>query len=437
MNNTITCYNPNTNHRWDSNLEGPTDNVLNLSQSQINQLPNINQVVEFCHSVENIFINSGGWDSIDMGIPQIGLFKQLGLNNPWGAYDNNGTNEDFIVSRLNSGRFALKPNLMYRPFLYRGQNPFHPRIVSGFDRCSKEEKLIANLKVTEFILLLRTHPLFRMFDAGINLDGYSKTIFFEMNYYGLAQHYGFNTGLLDFSSDIEVSAFFGATKWLAPDKYCRFNNPEIPYGVIYHYSVHPSSTFISEGFSSIGLQVFPRSGQQKGFLQDSGKMNINVNPSIIAIPFRHDAIEDQKIIDRWHGGQLLFTVDELSPISDLILDSKEISLSAFAYNLFVNPQDNEATNRKMCKNQGYTIKPHLRYVFTEKILEMYFDKIRNGWWEDFCNRIYWGDSKKAISLKQQMIELPRNMYYWQYFHKEDYRRLYYHQTDEEFKASRV
>ena len=58
-----------------------------------------------------------------------------------------------------------------------------------------------------------------MFDAGIALEGLSKTIFLEMNYYGLAQHYGFNTGLLDFSSDIEVAAFFGATKWLATDTY--------------------------------------------------------------------------------------------------------------------------------------------------------------------------------------------------------------------------
>lgn len=433
----ITCYNPNTNRKWESKLDGPMDNVLNLSQSQINQLPNISQIVDFCHSVENNFVKLEGWDDTDLGIPQMSMFQQLGLSNPWGAYANKGTNEDFIVSRLDSGRFALKPNLKFRPFLYRGQNTLYPQIISGFYRCSKEEKLIANLKVAEFILLLRTHPLFRMFDAGINLDGYNKTIFLEMNYYGLAQHYGFNTGLLDFSSDIEVSAFFSASKWLAPNKYCRFDDPKIQYGVIYHYSIHPLSTFVYEGFSSIGLQVFPRSGLQKGFLQDSGKMNINVNPRIVAIPFRHDVIEDQKIIDRWKGGQLLFTADELSPISDLILDSKEISLSAFAYNLYINPQDNEAINREMCLNQGYTVNPRLRYVFTEKNLEMYFDKIRNGWWEDFCNRIYWGNSKRAVSLKQQMIELPRNMYYRQYFHKESYRRLYYHQIDEEFKASRI
>lgn len=437
MNNKITCYNPNTGHRWVSNLDGPENNVLNLSQCQIDQLPSINQVVDFCHTIENTFVDSGGWSGINQDMPPMGLFRQLGLSNPWSAYDNNGTNEDFIVSRLGSGRFALKPNLRHRPFLYRGQNTFYPHIVSGFYRSSKEDKLIANLKVADFILLLKSHPLFRMFDAGINLSGYNKTIFLEMNYYGLAQHYGFNTGLLDFSSDIEVSAFFGATKWLAPDKYCRFDEGGTPYGVIYRYPVHPSSTFVVEGFSSIGLQVFPRSGLQKGFLQDSGKMNINGNGSVVAIPFRHDAVENQKIVDRWQGGQLLFAPDELSPIADIILTSKVISLSAFAYNLYVNPQDNEAENREICTRQGYAIEPHLRYVFTEELLEMYFDKIRNGWWEDFCNRIYWGDSKKALSLKQQIIELPRNMYYRQYFDKGEYRRLYYHQIDEEIRASRL
>ncbi len=215
----ITCYNPNTHLKWDSSLNGPDDNILNLSQDEIMGLPNIGEVINFCHSIKNNFVNARGWNSLHLNIPPMDMFKQIGLHNPYAAYSNDGSKEDFIVSRLGSGRFALKPNLKNRPFLYRGQNTFHKSIVSGFDRSSKEEKLIANLKVAEFSLLLKTHPLFRMFDAGIALDGVTKTIFLEMNYYGLAQHYGFNTGLLDFSSDIEVAAFFGATKWLAADTY--------------------------------------------------------------------------------------------------------------------------------------------------------------------------------------------------------------------------
>lgn len=252
-------------------MNGPKENVLNLSNDDIKRLPHINQVINFCRASENAFVGNGGWNALpkDVFPFPIGAFQQLGLHNPWGAYVNNGTNEDFIVTRLDSGRYALKPNLRDRPYLYRGQNTFHPQIVSGFYRGSKEEKLIANLKVADFFLLLKSHPLFRLFDSGINLDDCSKTLFLEMNYYGLAQHYGFSTGLLDFSSDIEVSAFFAATKWLAADKYCLFNNPKIPYGVIFLYTVHPLTSFTSEGFSSIGLQVFPRSGQQKGFLQDS------------------------------------------------------------------------------------------------------------------------------------------------------------------------
>lgn len=432
----IICYNPINHHKWNSKLDGDKDNILNLSQEEISQLPKLNQVIEFCHTLEENFVQSGGWNVFYNNLHPLEMFQQLGLRNPFSSYANNGTNEDFIISRLESGRFALKPNLRFHPFLYRGQNTFHHTIVSGFYRSSKDEKLIANLKVAEFILLLKTHPLLRMFDAGINLDDFSKTIFIEMNYYGLAQHYGFNTGLLDFTSDIEVAAFFGATKWLASDKYCLFENRQIPYGVIYLYSIEPNSTFTIDGFSSIGLQVFPRSGQQKGFLQDSERMDINRNPRIVAIPFKHDLIENQKVIDRWKGGKLLFSTDELSPIANLILASKEISLSAFAYNLFVNLKDNEDYNRDVCTRMGYSINPHLRYVFTEKLLDMYYDKIKNGWWEDFCKRIYWGTSKKTMNLKQQMLDLQKNSYYWQYFHKEEYSRLYYHQIYEEFKASR-
>lgn len=170
----ITCYNPNTHHRWDSNLDGPDDNILNLSQDEIMKLPHIGEVVSFCHSAENTFVSVGGWNSLNLNMPPMDMFRQFGSNNPYAAYSNDGSKEDFIVSRLGSGRFALKPNLKNRPFLYRGQNTFHKSIVSGFDRSSKEEKLIANLKVAEFSLLLKTHPLFRMFDAGIALDGVSK-----------------------------------------------------------------------------------------------------------------------------------------------------------------------------------------------------------------------------------------------------------------------
>lgn len=433
----LSCFNPITGKIWESGLNGPKGNVLSLSKTEIDQLPNISQVIEFCILSEDYFFRNGGWGNPELKCQEVKFLNQLGLNNPWSAYCNSGSNEDFIVTRLGSGRFALKPNLKTRPFLYRGQNEFFPSIVSGFDRSTREERIISNLKYAEFYLLLKTHPLFRLFDSGINLKGNDKTIFFEMNYYGLAQHYGFNTGLLDFSSDIFVSAFFGATKWHAADEYTVFEDNNVGYGVIYLYSIHPYRSFSIDGFSSIGLQVFPRSGQQKGFLQDAGRSNINTNVNIIAIPFRHDKAENQKIYDKWNGGKLLFEKDELTDISKEILDSKEISLTAVAYNLYVNPNSKESEIRKICSDKGYSINPHLKYVFDEKNLEMYYEKIKSGWWTQFAERIYWGDSSKAVKLKQEMAELSRALEYWQYFDKADYSKLYYPQINDELQAHRL
>ena len=92
----ITCYNPNTYCRWDSNQDGSDDNILNLSQDEIMKLPNIGEVVDFYHSVENNFINAGRWNSLNLNMPSIDMFKQLGLNRT------SRTDRFYIEARIHS-----------------------------------------------------------------------------------------------------------------------------------------------------------------------------------------------------------------------------------------------------------------------------------------------------------------------------------------------
>jgi hypothetical protein len=418
-------------------------NVLNLSNEQIEHLPTITELTDFLHLLEQKEISRGYWDNRSVYPMPIETFRSMGLNNPYIAYTNDAPNDQFLLNRLDSLRYCLKPNLAERPFLYRGQSKMYQRIISSFERTDDkdlkvERKLVSNLKYADFLTLLKSHPLLRMFDNGIYLDGHNEPLFLEMNYYGLAQHYGFNTGLIDFSSDINVAAFFACTKYLGHDKYEVFMSGDaLSYGVIYVHHIHPNITFKGP-FSSIGLQVFPRSGAQKGFLFQESQTPIDVNDIVVAYPFRHDDVENQKIFDKWQGGALLFPDDELSSISQQILDSKEVSLRGFAYNLYVNPGDDMDANLKKCKRYGIKVNKNLHYVFTKDSLDKYYRNICNGWWENFCNQIHFGcDEEKAKKIKTSLLELHKNPNYKQFFNKDYYDRLYYHQLYDERKAHRL
>ena len=47
------------------------------------------------------------------------------LDYPLSAWFNNAGADKFVMTRLQSGRYSLKPNLRHRKFLFRGESEFH------------------------------------------------------------------------------------------------------------------------------------------------------------------------------------------------------------------------------------------------------------------------------------------------------------------------
>ena len=262
-----------------------------MNAIEISKLPNIFQLIDSLKSQEHeMMYSTNGWAGSSIGdyFPLQHVTNTLLDSNR--VYVNNEGNDLFIVNRLDSGRYGLKPNLREHLFLFRGQNKPFKRILSSFSRGDIGDRLVSNLKCEDFISLLRTHPLFMMFEQGIHLEPIRKPFFFEMNYYGLAQHYGFNTGLVDFSSDISVAAFFACTKYLGNDTYEPITDTKkYPYGVIYAHGIIPTGSFVGLGFRSIGLQVYPRTGVQKGFFYEVLKNIIQFNVHV-----RHLSVTQRK-----------------------------------------------------------------------------------------------------------------------------------------------
>lgn len=190
--------------------------------------------------------------------------RQITVDNldfPLSGYFNSAPSDSFIMSRLASGRYALKPNLRERKYLFRGETEFHSPCSPNLFRNVKQKRYIGELATgQEMMLLMLSHPLVQLLDLGVELNG--RLFRFEMNLFGLTQHYYNRTSLLDLTSKPQVASFFATTcyDWKT-DSYCPILDENHTPGVLYYYSLDIASDFKMNSLSTIGLQVFPRSGR--------------------------------------------------------------------------------------------------------------------------------------------------------------------------------
>ncbi len=381
---------------------------MNFTNEEILNLPTITELVGKMRKSEN-------------GFAQEEIFPLLdSYDFPLIALNNNAGNDQFIVSRLKSGRYVLKPNQTNRRFLFRGQVEYFEPCNPSVFREEKDLYIIENLKVEEFRILVRSHPLSMMFERGVKLMDGIPPFFFEMNYYGLAQHYDFKTAVLDFSSDIDVAAFF-ATSYRSEDgKYYPMED-ENKVGVLYVHKMDPMSLSFGK-FRNIGLQIFPRSGNQKGFLYESLKgHDINQNEIVKKYLFRHSKNASLSFYNKMNKGNNLFPKDELEPLARNILKDKDISLVALSDNLLNNKQSLEEM-LKMLNDEGYRIDAKRKIVFSQNDLDGYYRDIRNGLWESFCNKIHFAGAN-GNKLKEGLLRLPKDNSYIQYFDKNYFNKI--------------
>ncbi len=433
MNSFINEFAQQLEEMWTNrNMEVP-----NLSDAELSELPNIIQLISFLQHEESMTLHRDrGWENYkfleDTPGGGLGLHPFPSIHSSDRIYVNNIEDDKFIVNRLDSGRFCFKPNLSSHRFLFRGQNQHYPQIVSSFGRKNADEKLLSNIQIEDFIHMLRTHPLFMLFEHGIHLSPMKKPFFFEMNYYGLAQHYNFNTGLVDFTSDIYAAAFFATTTNKGDDKYEIYNGKS-KYGVIYVHKIIPQITFSKLcSFRTIGHQIYPRTGAQHGFFYQEEDAKMPVEKCVIPYFFRHDSKCSEIIFNMMKQGEFLFPTDDLSSYSNKIRHSNSVTGQAFCNNLYTN-QDDMRVNMRRLKELGVKVDWHNRRVFTIDTLNQYYENIRNGWWEEFCNKIAFVDTDEKV-LMESLLSLPKDPYYSQYFNPKELDRLHYISIQERDKA---
>ena len=215
------------------------------------------------------------------------------------------------------------------PFtFYRGQWKFFDNCLPTLYRYEGEQleyqRFLSQCQIAEMILVMETHPV--IIDMSfLSCLAHPKLgiLQFPILYYGLAQHYGINTDLLDLSNNIWAAAFFAATR-CSNGEYLPYligidAGLEDRYGVIYRLDYETISNhnrnFSTDRISPIGLQYFNRPGRQCAFVKqmEAGE-NFNDTEGLDRIFFRHDNEVSRLIFTLSQFGKQFFPEDSLAHI---------------------------------------------------------------------------------------------------------------------------
>ena len=234
---------------------------------------------------------------------------------------------------------------------YRGENqvftnsqPSLNRKLIGKDERQQElYRAVANLRTFHF----------SNFIWNINVVPYWNAKLSDVNYKALAQHYGFDTHLLDLTNDFRVALFFATCKYIPEtDSYIPLTKEiieakeENKYGVIYH-SPNWKLDFISPGGSiqwlddhregvrdrpysfdsgdldgmafQIGYQPLMRCHHQSGYIFPMrSKYPLQADNRFEILHFRQSPELSQRVFEMMEGGKKVFPYEGISEAKNIL-----------------------------------------------------------------------------------------------------------------------
>ncbi len=319
-------------------------------------------------------------------------FFRIGWASPFVAlYKNDIPADGFVVNQLASRRFSIKPNLYRHKFLFRGQSKYYDKCYPNLFRDDKKTNFLDDLIWSqELQALVASHPLVQYCERGIEL--LHDRFVFEMNYGGLTQHYYNRSSFLDLTSDIDSAKFFAVTDY-DPDKDEYTATKKTGLGVLYYYSIEMPGAFRgmrNTALSTIGKQVFMRSGAQHGFLLNMIKgVNFNNLPQVRKVFFKHDAVISLRILDASANGINYFPHDALEAACrerlEVLKRNKTVSMKAVEINLRFNPKETKASIISQLKDKGIRVDETLAPSFPAEHLTR--DALVYMW-DTFCDGVY-------------------------------------------------
>lgn len=215
------------------------------------------------------------------------------------------TPPQFEAMTLYGNRMAAAPMPMSP--LWRGENEYHEKCLPSLYRheLTPLEKLERQIQLEDFREILQVNPEIKEMEEGG----------LEVNYNGLAQHYGIETNVLDLTNSFLVAAFFATTTYDSLMDVYRPIVHTVSQGVIYFF---PTGDYMNFGHEApiwpIGMEALRRPGEQRGFGMEMDEMHRDLNHYSGAHLFRfwHSPQASIKIWQMTHGGYDLFPYDPMT-----------------------------------------------------------------------------------------------------------------------------
>lgn len=208
------------------------------------------------------------------------------------------------------------------PFYYRGQIKDYGtcysslfRKINKYNDDEKTRKIFLNqLKINEFNHLISNFVQVQEWPFG--------TVFT----YAIAQHYGFDTNIIDFTNNLDVALFFACCKHVGNNRYSPLTEEDIKsnkYGLLFRRNVLLNNINLLTNYNStvlpIGYQPFTRCNKQRGhFIITKLGENIQAKSDFCIFRFEHSIKLSEEIYNKYDGGKKLFNYDALDEISDLL-----------------------------------------------------------------------------------------------------------------------
>lgn len=207
----------------------------------------------------------------------------------------------------------------YMPFYYRGQikdygtcysSLFRDLYANKYNDGEKTRKIFLNqLRINEFNHLINNFTQVKEWPFG--------TVFT----YAIAQHYGFNTDIIDFTSDLDVALFFACCKHIGNNRYLPLDEEDIEsdkYGLLFQRIVI-LDLFPMSIVSPIGYQPFTRCNRQRGYyVYTKFGEDIQATDYFKIFRFEHSIKLSKELYTKYDGGKKLFNYDALDDVSDLL-----------------------------------------------------------------------------------------------------------------------
>lgn len=299
------------------------------------------------------------------------------------------TNIDLLMAvRTSEQHFRFMPGPEFSPRLYRGETVFHQMCVPTMLRAgiSNVDRCFAIGKWVELSTLMDHHPATH--DLKKSRIGHLS---FDLNIEAIAQHYGFKTGLMDFSRSKDVAMFFAT---------CRHDRATETYeplheGTAVLYTADLKGVIEhrkgSASFLPLGLEPLPRPEAQRALaVRLNPGENLNDMPWVTRETVEIAPELSQHYFDMFDGGAKLFPSNPFDDHVRSIRESVLLPLEVLSYGMYLgmipsHPKGVDGARSELLA-AGYRVEPNLIAIDPamvqaaeqawESERQAYYDRIR-------------------------------------------------------------